>query len=81
MANSRAMSKQRVLTENKIRENYRQIKQLLGLFYIGDVIAKPASKLPSFWTEALAVPRILPQKQEVTKTRFLYQAPQLLKIQ
>lgn len=37
-------------------------------------------KLPSFWTEALAVPHILHQKQEVIKTHFLYQAPQLLKI-
>lgn len=37
------------------------------------------TKLPSFWTEALAVPHIPPQKQEVTKTHFLYQALQLLK--
>lgn len=37
-------------------------------------------KSPSFWTEALAVPHILHQKQEVTKTHFPYQAPQLLKI-
>lgn len=62
-----------------------KIKKKKGIFFLHNFCAflgifNSMKKLPSFWTEALAVPHILHQKQEVIKTHFLYQAPQLLKI-